>query len=386
MRIFIILAVLIVLGGIGATTIVYQHNLEANDEIRNSILGSINQLKQDDHNINTQILEARYGLRTDYDDIALLVKQLQQGLTPFKQDKLAEYATDNAAISQTLQTLIERQALKIELIESFKSHNSILRNSIKYAPQLGERLIKEAEQQRQSQAASQLRDVNDALYRWILNGGSQEATVIKDNAGKLVDLHNAVTSQSILFRYNNHVSTVLKEQESTQEFINKILATDTQSLIEQLEQHYLDHYFTTTAASAQNLYYVFAYALLVLGVTVYLGWMLKRSYSTLKKRDSYRSQQISVAHKHLAYADNNVGILKETLHQVKDTLHYLGGIYSETKKEQKDNHKIRHLLTTAVKKYRSLEQQNILKQADDVIDKSNKNLERVSDLVKDMAV
>ncbi len=386
MKVMMILIFLVVIGGVGAVTIAYQHQQQSNDTIRNTILEAINTLKQADNKTNTAILESRYGLRADYDEITAQVRRLDQGLQSFSQGKLAEYAAENLQIQQRLLGLQGQLALKIELIESFKSHNAILRNSIKYAPELGEELIREARIKKRSDKVKQLSVVNEALYRWALYGDKNQATIIQENANGIIDLFNDVIDGASLVRYANHVSTVVDEQKKIQDFIDKILAVATQQGITELEADYIDHYVTLINQSRGNLYYVFLYAVMVLVIAFYLGIKLKRSYAMLKNRDNYRSQQISVAHKHLHHADNNVNLLKETLQQIRETLKYVGGISTETQKSTYDNHKIRCLLTNALKRYRSLEKSNVLNQADDILEKSNKNIERVSDLVKDLAV
>jgi uncharacterized protein (UPF0335 family) len=386
MKLMITLIVLVVIGGMGAVYIAYQHQQESSDEIRNLILEATNTLKQHDNITNTAILESRYGLRTDYDVLAKQVRDLQDSVQNFNRGALADYANDNGRIQQLLLGFSGQLALKIELVESFKSHNAILRNSIKYAPQLGEQLINEARTKKNTAAVKQLSEVNEALYRWALHGDQAQAAIIQKNADKIINLYNSVISGISLIRYANHVGTVVDEQKKIQQFIDKILAIATQTSITEIEAEYLDHYVAVINDSRKNLYYVFLYAVMVLAIAVYLGIKLKKSYAALKNRDDYRSQQISVAHKHLSNADNNVNRLKDTLWQIKDTLKYLGGISAEAKKTAYDSKKVRSLLATALTRYRSLENNKALDKADDILEKSNRNIERVSDLVKDLAL
>lgn len=386
MKITITLALLIIIGGVGASYIAYQHNLAANDDVRNHILSTTNTIKQLDSMANTLILEARYGLRTDYDELAKLMNGLYASADAFTVGYLAEYAASNAEIEQLLVTFNAQMALKVELVESFKSHNSILRNSIKYAPELGEKLIREATSQGNEEAANQLTIVNSALYRWALNNDHREEKVIRDNAESIIDLYHAILSGVVLVRYSNHVNTVVKEQKTTQAFIDKILAINIQSTIAKLEAEYLDYYVLVINSSEKSLYYVFFYAVMVLAIAVYLAYMLKKSYSALKTRDEYRSQQLNVARKHLDYADKHTNVLKETLIQVKDTLRLVSGMSIETQKDNYDTQKVRSLLVATLKKYRFLERGKILDKADNTLYKSHKSLERVSDLVNDLSV
>ena len=386
MKIVIALIGVILIGGIGAGVVAYDHNTQANDETRESILETMNALKQLDSIANTVILASRFGLRTDYDALTEYVSNLRDTANRLKGGVFDEYAAENVEIKQSVKAFGEQLAVKIDLIESFKSHNAILRNSIKYAPLLGERLMTEAQRNGQDEAVKQLRIVNEALYRWALHNDHSEAAVIEQNAASILETHRSVDSNITLVRYSNHVSTVVAEQEATQGFVDKILAIDTPDTLAVMESLYLNHYVSIIQASEKSLYYVFFYAVFVLMIAIYLGVMLKKSYSRLKHRDDYRSQQLTVAHKHLVSANANVDTLKDSFVLVKETLRYLGTIHTEATKKQQDGRRLRMLLRETLRRYRSLEKGKVLDQTDEVLHRSHQNVERVSDLVKDLAV
>lgn len=208
----IILLTLILLGGVASTYTVYQYNSEANEDISNHVLKSTNFLKERDSKSNTLILEARYGLRTDYDELARQTRQLRQGADIFSLNKLAFYAEENIEIQQALSIFYERLNIKINHIENFKSHNSLLRNSLKYAPELGDRLINELQKNINEENLTQLNEINEALYRWILSGDNKEVDIIQKKSPSLINLYQSVIDKEVLSRYINHIDTTLKEQ------------------------------------------------------------------------------------------------------------------------------------------------------------------------------
>jgi len=364
--------------------IAYQHNLAASDDTRDTILNSVNRLKELDNLINTRVLESRYGLQADYDELAKITRNLRFAADRFTVGRLAEYPAENDNIAQSLQFLNAQLDLKVELVESFKSHNSILRNSIKYAPDLGKLLISELEKKSESEALNNFKQLNDALYRWALHGEQKQARIIEKNSGSLMNFRDSVSDSLILLRYSNHVSTVLKEQERTQELIDKILAIATQDTIGKLEANYLDHYVAIIKASEQSLYYVFAYAFLVLAIAAYLGFKLKESYSKLKQRDNYRSQQIHVAYKHLGHADESINTLKDTFDDMLEAFKYMGNFSSETKKKDYDAPKLKRMLSKVLKKYRTLEDKHVLDHTDTLLNRSQKDVGRASELVREL--
>ncbi len=384
MKIIIVLILLVIIGGAGAGFIAYQHNLASSDDTRETILNSINRLKELDNLINTRVLESRYGLQADYDELANIISNLHLAADRFTIGRLAKYAEDNDKNAQSLQFFNTQLALKTELVESFKSHNSILRNSIKYAPDLGQSLIAELEQKADDQALNNIKQLNDALYRWALHGEQKQANIIEKNSSSIMSLRSLVSDSLLLLRYSNHVSTVVKEQERTQELIDKILAIATQETIDKLESNYLDHYVAIIKASEQSLYYVFAYAFFVLAIAAYLGLKLKESYSKLRQRDNYRSQQIHVAYKHLGHADESISTLKNAFEDMLEAFKPMGNFSSETQKKNYDASKLKKILSLALKKYRVLEDRHIFDHTDTLLNRSQKDVGRASELVKDL--
>ncbi len=228
--------------------------------------------------------------------------------------------------------------------------------------------------------------INSALYRWALDGDINEAQIIEKSTDKVIGLYSLFKNGRPLLQYSAHISTVLQEQATTQRLIEKALGISTQTTIERIESQYLAHYFSIIEQSKKKLYFIFVYAVLVLAIAIYLSVMLKRSYSRLKARDEYRSQQINVAYKHLGYADDNVDVMKQAFTHIKITLAYINGIFAEAKKDDKDTQKIKLLLTQALKKYSFLDKNNTVTETDKLLDKSNKNIDRATELVKELMV
>lgn len=383
MRTALLLILLVIVGGVGVGSLIYKNNLEDSENARTHVLASLSQIKHIDSLINTQMLESRYGLRVDYDELAQLITQIKREVSELDTTLLVEPASVDNSIRIALDNIKEQLTLKIDVIENFKSHNSVLRNSIKYAPVLGDSIIEELSVTN-NEAAQDLKVINNALYRWALYGSKKEATIIQDNSAVVIDLIPKVENSIALIEYSTHVTAVIEEQEKTQRYITNALAIPLVSTVGQLETVYAGYYMTVLKSLERDRLYVMGYALFALLVAVYLGVMLRKSYQALKGRDEYRSQQISVAYRHVGYADNHVGTVKGAFYSIKEILLFLDGIYLETKKQSHDPKKMSQLLSKAIKKYRHLDKQNTIDETDELLEKSNHNLEKASTLIKNL--
>lgn len=386
MRVAVVLAILMILGGASAAYIAFETSINPSNKLRSVVVEAVDGIKQADNLINSLVLESRYGLTADYDELAKLIIKLREGMATLKFGEARSYVADNALANQSLNDLAEQFSLKIDLIENFKSHNSVLRNSIRYAPELGDQLIAEAEVNADAGAVALLKQVNSALYRWILYANDSDAKIIKENASHLIEVNNAIDDDIALIEYSTHVITIVEEQKKTQGYTEGALAISTQLAISQLESAYLDHYLEILKASESRKYYFFLYALFLISIFIYFTLRFRKNYTVLQGRDNYRSQQVSIAYKHLGYADIHVDNMQGTFVSIKEALSCLGGISLEAKKKDYDSRKINTLLTQALKKYNHLENDNAIDKADELLDKSNENLGKASRVIKSLMV
>jgi hypothetical protein len=384
MKVTIVLAILILLGGLAVGYISLQGNVDPSGEMRSHIVNTLDDIKQADSLINALVLESRYGLTADYDELAQLIITIRQGVAQLNTDEAKAYVVTNTHVQQSIADLQEQFTLKTDLIENFKSHNSVLRNSIRYAPNVGDRLIQEAEKSDGSHAVDLLKLVNGALYRWILYANKSDAAIIKENADSLMSVNKVIQNHIALIEYSTHVITIVEEQEVTQRYTQGALSISTQQAIAQLESAYFEHYVALLKGAELQRYYLLVYALCVFCVVAYFALRFRKSYRKLKGLERYRTQQVNIIYKHIGNIDMHVDDMQGAFSSIKDTLVCLGSICSEVKKKDYDSKRVNALLSQALTKYRHLDTRDTIAKTDELLNKSNENAGKASRVIKSL--
>ena len=92
------------------------------------------QLSQQDAKLNQYVLQARYGQLKNYDPIIATQQQIMLVLNSLQQDKYGYFTEGKQRIQQSFMRYRALFQHKSEMIESFKSHNAVLHNSLRYFP------------------------------------------------------------------------------------------------------------------------------------------------------------------------------------------------------------------------------------------------------------
>ena len=130
-RLAIGVVVATVLIGIFALLVVKTRSVDFDKH--NDIISTLRQLKQVDAEWNVDVLKSKTGYNTNYDPVASPLPLIET-LAIALQDKTTEIWGEGSALKGSLgqyRTVMEQ---KINMIERFKSQNSILRNSSRFLP------------------------------------------------------------------------------------------------------------------------------------------------------------------------------------------------------------------------------------------------------------
>lgn len=415
MKVSMALVILLAVLGIALGVFSYKNHQEFNSESYIEGLSLVNQLKHTDADLNILLLKSRYGLQADYDDMAKKTIFLTDSLLKLKQDHLQPYLLSGSTFAEEFNEYEEQIANKIDLIESFKSHNAVLRNSIKYAPPLGDELILELETKR-NRSVSLLKTVNRALYRWSLYGDKEQAKIIQANSRNILSLAPAFKDDIPLLEYNSHVAAVVEEQQQTQSYLNNALSINAEETLANVASSYTANYLSKSAeANKIRTYSMIAYGILAALVALYFAWLLRKSYTELEGKVESRTQQINnayselkesqeqlvqsekmaslgqmvagVAHEintPLGYVNNNVSIVNSLFTSMDILMKGLGTVYQEALRKPHNKEALRDNLVQVLKKYHRMEEDGIVVEAKELLEDSSHGLGDISELVKNL--
>jgi signal transduction histidine kinase len=413
---FVIVAFLIIVALATGVYFLQKGQSSSDDQQYVDNLALINRLKHANTDLDILLLKSRYGLQADYDDLAKESNALIDDLKLLKSSALVPYIANNQKLKNALSEYEEKVLLKIDLIESFKSHNAILRNSIKYAPPLGDSLVSQIESSHATQATF-LSKVNKALYRWSLYHDESQAKIIQENASKILDLLPLYqANETPLLEYNSHVIAVVDEKKQTQSYLEKALLINAEDVLLNLEQLYTEDYLAQVESSNQvRNYSLLGFGLLALLAALYFAWLLKKSYSSLEDKVKVRTEEINKAYKELkdsqehliqsekmaslgqmvagvaheintplGYVNNNVSIVNNLFMSFDTLMKGMSGLYKEAIKPNFDKKALSQLLVQVLRLHRRMDKDGIVAEAKELLDDSSLGLNDISELVKNL--
>lgn len=132
------------------------------DEVRhNRVITNLSKLDELDSQLNEDVIKLRYGLLNNYDPLVATLEQIRRHKRDLEQGDYAIVNRGNPEIDQAIAAFSRALTEKEALVDQFKSHNSLLRNSLYYLPLSVENVIHSplAPQSLRQSVESLLRDV-----------------------------------------------------------------------------------------------------------------------------------------------------------------------------------------------------------------------------------
>ncbi len=254
-------------------------------DAQNKVILDLRLLKQLDAEWNANILRSRIGLNNDYDPVTAplrVVRQLQERL----QSALQLTRGHNAGA--VLERFNKAYAEKGELVERFKSQNSILKNSLIYFPIATEdfrRMVHErVKSGEEPQLASLEVEVSTMLadtLRFNLAPDAELGSRIKAQLEQLAVRNYPPDIAAALDQLARHVHTILRQRVLEDALLARLAATPTERYIDELISAF-DREFDTILAEKQNYRsYLVVYSAFLLVLLGYAGWRIMKSYQVI---------------------------------------------------------------------------------------------------------
>jgi two-component system, NtrC family, sensor kinase len=271
---------------IGLLWFLYQKNQGVSPAIRASTEAQLRELRQLDSEWNVDILRSKVGLNGSYDAIVTPLHRIVAGMDTL----MAAPVSASAPIQKQVDAMRKVFADKADAVDAFKSHNSILRNSLRYLPTAA------------TEAKSMLGSLGGSVATGVdkeLTGTLSEAlkyAVVTDDAQRYqltertqaldasaVDLPDASAALNATTVFLNHVRTLLKQKSNEQDMLSAIAAVPTVVAINQAAAAF-DTAFAQQASTADFWRTaLFGYSALLLALVAFIGWRLRQSYVEINR-------------------------------------------------------------------------------------------------------
>ncbi|KAF0866842.1 DAHL domain-containing protein [Pseudomonas sp. LD120] len=283
----------------------------------------INHIKQLNAQWETEVLKARIAISHNYDPLVMPVQEINQLWNQFDQLSQPEQLhNDPATWKASHQAFIKAFKEKASLVERFKSHNSVLRNSLAFLPT--------AEDDIQRRLAGLDDDVrleqNIAIDTYDLLLSSLEfAQVSSDDkaADILVGLSKLAVNKERLPEplhepvdiLSNHVSLILREQPVVNDLLERITSIPIALRLDDITRQLNQDQFQADQQDQQAHQYLLLFAALLVMLILYLAVRLVRSYAVIRRVNG----ALQSANEHLELR------VEERTRELKDTQRELLG-------------------------------------------------------------
>ena len=343
-------------------TFLYMRSYGMDDTAYFENVALLRDLKQLDARRELAVLKSRMGLSLNYD---ALVDQLSE-LEGLSQRLVTALRVDDGeagpALMHASESLHSALMEKKRLIEHFKSHNSVLRNSMAFLPTAAAdvRTATRNAAHESNAVRPMAVDVNNvllAVMSYSQAPNESDAIQIAADVQALSQRRSSLSADGAdaLDVFASHVHTVLREQPLVKQLLDDISVVPTSQGIDAINNLLNDRQRVVEQRNGQNRMYLMIVATALAGLLLYAGTRLIRSRALidrvnqqlcevnagLEQRVVERTEELSVAQGELLAAARQAGmaeIANNVLHNVGNVLNSVNvsaGLVSSKVRESK---------------------------------------------------
>jgi signal transduction histidine kinase/ActR/RegA family two-component response regulator len=248
-------------------------------------VGTLRHLKQLDAQWELDALKSRIGVNPNYDALADASGEMDRLLRGLQADLSGPNHDEVPALQKARLALVEAVRQKSELVEQFKSKNSVLRNSLAFLPTAAADVVRAIDLRepgpRTAAEHAAAADVNNLLLSAMLY--SQEAS--NQRAAEIESALLAVTAverllprgmQERLDIFCAHARIIVSEQKHVNDLVAAIAAAPTGARIDDIYQVLSTEQQAAAAKSRQYREYLLMFSVALLGLLLYAGLRLRR--------------------------------------------------------------------------------------------------------------
>jgi signal transduction histidine kinase len=283
-----------------AGALVYSYlSASASDPVNNfENVALLRQIKQLDANWELDAMKSRLGINQSYDpltnplpELDALPQQLTSLASTFERDSSAALAASVASLQRELKH-------KSALIDAFKSHDAVLRNSLAFLPTAASEITPDHPVRREADAAA-LERAETAARKVLL------ATLWYDDVASAETLAEIEQGMTELARdklllstatakpidlFGMHVRAVLREHHIVEKVMDEIAATKTGAYLDQINEILSREQQRNTLQAQRHRVYLLLLAIALAGLLLYAAQRLFRSHAIINRVNTQLSQ------------------------------------------------------------------------------------------------
>ena len=305
----------------------------------------IRQLQQLNAQWDSEVLKARIAITHNYDPLVTPLTEMTRIGAELQSRNTYHSAADLPGWQASHAAYLKAIEEKARLVDQFKSHNAVLRNSLAFLP-TAEDDIQAQFNSMTDESRLQLQSVATDTYDLLLSSlefaqvtSDERAADILVGLGKLAINQQSLPSefQAPVEILSNHISLILREQPRVNSLLEQIAAVPVAEHLDDLTTHINQDQQAADLIDHQYHRYLLIFSTLLVVLLLYLAVRLLRSFAeinrvnralqaaneTLEQRVERRTQQLKDAQSELMNSARQAGmaeIATNVLHNVGNVL------------------------------------------------------------------
>ncbi|MFL1494811.1 DAHL domain-containing protein [Pseudomonas antarctica] len=251
----------------------------------------ISQIKQLNSQWDVEVLKARIALTHNYDPLVAPFKEMS-ALWAMLESREAQHRHTNLADWQAAQDAY-RQSFqeKARLVEQFKSHNAVLRNSLAFLPTAEDDIqahflqLDDADKLQQQNIATDTYDLLLSALEFAQVTSDDKAADILVGLNKL-----AINKQSLPAEFqvpveilSNHITLILREQPLVNDLLDRIAAIPLSDQLDAMTTQLNQDQAAADLIDQKYHRYLLVFSTLLVVVLLYLAIRLLRSFAEINR-------------------------------------------------------------------------------------------------------
>lgn len=409
---FIIIFAIAILGAVGLFYL--ESKIPDNELLNRDINATLLKIDNLDSNINELTLRNRANLDLNYDMLVRSTTGLQRTITELESNYFKGLDISGSLLESKLNNFTSTVEVKLDQVENFKSNNSVLRNSEKYAPLVGSELVSIASE-------NELLNIADMYQQAIfdvLEFTKQASNVpVLDVSAYIQGIDGSISqmpesSHTKILEFSNHIATAIEAKQKTDLYLNNTLNSSLNTQIEDIFNAW--SLWQTQNNNHQQVlkYYSIAYIAIILGLLSLLIFRLRSLYNNLDSEVAIKTQKIEAAYKNLqeseqklnqsekmaslgqlvagvahevntplGYISSNIGTVKSKLQKLTPVLEKAKALSDAASQPSPDKSIFNQLLKQQIVDFRQAGKNNTPNKLIDLLDDSSEGLNDIQEMV-----
>ena len=268
-------------------------------------LEDLNEISTMDSQIDEQVVKLRYRLQNNYDGLVVAENEIRLCQDDLKTNRL--FLHEDERIDRAVRQWEQALTRKEELIERFKSHNAILKNSMYYFPVTIDEAVR--------LAPSELKDNLQTLLRDILTvHAGTDSHAVASEIEKLEAASYPPELRKIVGHALQHAKYILEYNKELDTLVPKITAKESHLFDEELISAYEQSFDHTLKVANYYRFLLFLSALWLLSYAVYSFFRLKensrRLYTDIIERRVLEARNERLTKLYKALSEVNQAIVR----------------------------------------------------------------------------